>query len=243
VRFLYQFLLFGLFVWFYFGLALVVPSVSKAEIDSELTAQGWREFTFDDKAENRFRLRPDIGGRQAVIEVESRQSVSIAYLPFDKEEIDLKKTPYLAFSWQRLGRAINTDVSKKGGDDRIIAVYVAFPYQPDKASFSERLLRPLVEAKQGKDAPGRILTYLWAGGPMPGQWFENPYTGKAGYMRILQAPSAEAHQWFDHKPNIAADFKDSFGYWPPSPSYIAIASDSDDTSSHLSVLVTTPQFQ
>ncbi len=47
-------------------------------------------------------------------------------------------------------------------------------------------MRPLVVASQGRDAPGRLLTYIWAGAPEVGRWFENPYTGKAGYMQVIQ---------------------------------------------------------
>ena len=47
---------------------------------------------------------------------------------------------------------MDTDVSKKGGDDRILAIYLAFPYQPEFASFKEKLLRPLVVASKGRDA-------------------------------------------------------------------------------------------
>ena len=48
-----------------------------AQIDLRLIADGWQEFTFEDKQENRFkRVDTDI------IEIETDSSVSIAYLPF-----------------------------------------------------------------------------------------------------------------------------------------------------------------
>ena len=198
-----------------------------AQIDSHLKADGWKEFTFDDKKQNIFkRVGKDI------VEIHTDNSVSIAYLPFDAEKLDLNATPTLAFAWQHEGQIIDTDVSKKGGDDRILAIYLAFPYQPEHASFKEKLMRPLVVASQGRDAPGRLLTYIWAGAPDVGSWFENPYTGKAGYMQVIQGAddaSNNPDSWRQHKVNIAQDFKDRFGYFPPTPAYVAIGVDSDDT--------------
>jgi len=217
------------------GVLLFSPFEGRAEIDSALRAQGWLEFTFDDKQENRFiKSGPD------QIEVLSERSVSIAYLPFSEGELDLLETPYLSFAWQHEGQIVDTDISKKGGDDRILAIYLAFPYQSEHASFAEKLMRPFVVASQGRDAPGRLLTYAWAGAPAPGQWFENPYTGKAGYMKVLQSASDETNQpesWRFYKLDIVADFKDRFGYRPPAPSYVAIGVDSDDTGSRFTARV------
>jgi len=198
-----------------------------AQIDSRLIADGWQEFTFEDKQENHFkRVDTDI------IEIETDSSVSIAYLPFEAVNLDLRETPHLAFEWQHEGQIMDTDVSKKGGDDRILAIYLAFPYQPEYASFKEKLLRPLVVASKGRDAPGRLLTYLWAGTPEVGQWFENPYTGKAGYMQVIQGAkdgSNRSDVWRGHKVNIVRDFEERFGHFPPTPTYVAIGVDSDDT--------------
>ena len=212
---------------------------ARAELDKALIQAGWSEFTFEDKLANRF-ARPD--GHPDVIQIDTDNSVSIAYLPFTARPVNLKRTPYLTFSWRRLGPAEDTDLTQKGGDDRTLAVYVAFPYQPERASFKERLLRPFVEASEGADAPGRVLTYLWGGGQRRGRWFENPYTGSAGWMQILQVPSDPEQVWFSHQIDVRADFKDRFGYPPPNPSYIAIAADSDDTKSMFSAQVRTLGF-
>ena len=199
-----------------------------AQIDSRLKADGWKEFTFDDKKQNIFKW---VG--EDIVEIQTNSSVSIAYLPFDGKTLDLRETPTLAFEWQHEGQIIDTDVSKKGGDDRILAIYLAFPYQPEHASFKEKLMRPLVVALQGREAPGRLLTYIWAGAPEVGRWFENPYTGKAGYMQVIQGANDASNNpdiWRQHKVNIAEDFKDRFGYFPPNPAYVAIGVDSDDTN-------------
>ena len=209
-------------------IVLVGTQPAVAQIDSGLKADGWKEFTFDDKKQNIFKR---VG--EDIVEIQTHSSVSIAYMPFDGETLNLRATPTLAFEWQHEGQIIDTDVSKKGGDDRILAIYLAFPYQAEHASFKEKLMRPLVVASQGRDAPGRLLTYIWAGAPEVGRWFENPYAGKAGYMQVIQGADDATNNpdiWRQHKVNIAQDFKDMFGYFPPTPAYVAIGVDSDDTN-------------
>ena len=80
------------------------------------------------------------------------------------------------------------------------------------------------------------------GGQRRGRWFENPYTGSAGWMQILQVPSDPEQVWFSHQIDVRADFKDRFGYPPPNPSYIAIAAHSDDIKSMFSAQVRTLGF-
>ena len=205
-----------------------------ASIDSQMKAAGWQEITFDSLNANHFTLvQPASTLSEQEVRLTSDDSVSVAYFPFDKGVINLAKTPYLAFEWKRYGDAVSTDLSKKGDDDRILSVYLAFAYQPERASLKEKLGRPFLEAKQGKDAPARLLTYLWGGRPATDDWFENPYTGKAGYMKILSRPDEPEGVWLSHKVNVAADFEARFGYPPPRLLYIAVSADTDDTKSSL----------
>ena len=86
----------------------------------------------------------------------------------------------------------------------MLSVYLAFAYQPEHAGFSERLSRPFVEV-HGRDAPGRLISYVWAARPDTDDWIENPYTGKAGYMKILSDVDSPRQQWISHKVNLLDD--------------------------------------
>lgn len=198
-----------------------------AELDAELTADGWDEITFDEQPTNRFSKPADVAGYDGLsIDVFSDASVSVAFKTVD---ISLTETPRLAFSWLSQSLDPDTDTSVKGGDDRTLAVYIAFPYQPDKVSFGERVERKLVEVLKGKDTPGRVLTYVWGGGAAKGEGFENPYTGKYGHMFIINEPGTALNIWHDHNVDVRGDFMAVFGYEPADPLYIAVGSDSDDT--------------
>lgn len=206
-------------------IALVITAPTRAEIDPELKAMGWDEILFDDKPANVF-TNPPGGDGESAVNVYSEASVSVAFLDVD---IDIAATPVLSWEWLSRSPDPDTDTTQKGGDDRTLAVYVAFPWQPETASFGERLQRPLVEALKGSDTPGRVLTYVWGGGAPAGEGFENPYTGKYGRMIILKEPGTALHAWHRERVDIRQDFIDAFGFEPANPVYIAVGADSDDT--------------
>ena len=229
-------------------LSLFFPHSSMAALDEAMQQAGWQEITFKDKKPNQFSLSLDTAenshASQAghlshqMITLKSSRSVSVAYYPFEAHQTDLRKTPYLSFSWQASGDKINSDIGVKGGDDRMLSVYLAFAYQPEHAGFSERLSRPFVEGVHGRDAPGRLISYVWAAKPDTDDWIENPYTGKAGYMKILSDADSPHQQWISHKVNLLDDFVSLYGFTPDQLLYIAISADTDDTQTSITAQVT-----
>lgn len=217
-------------------LLITLPLEAGADLDAALTDAGWDEIEFDDKPTNAyFATSPDVDGLS--LRVLSESSVSVAFKPFAEGDINLDETPKLAWSWLSRSPDPDTDTSIKGGDDRTLAIYVAFPYQPDEVSFGEKVERKLIETLRGKDTPGRVLTYVWGGGAPVGQGFENPYAGKYGQMIIVEAPGAPLNTWHDKVVDVRADFISAFGYAPASPLYIGIGSDSDDTETEINAEV------
>ncbi len=204
-------------------LLLFAPRPGQTTVDAELQAQGWREIANPDKAENVYRAGPE-----GVIEVVSQNSVSTLYLPV---EADVDARPMLTWRWRVEAPAPATDLSIKGQDDCSLAVYVGFPYDPDDASFLDRLKRPLVEAWAGENAPGRVLRYVFCGRHQQGEVVASPYLGDAGFMRVLQPASSPAGQWFTEQVDLAADYRQAFGEAPPDPTRIAIQADTDATQS------------
>ena len=219
-------------------LSLMVLSVgaypASAELDEKLLADGWDEIEFDEKTTNQFTAIDEIQGLSREVEVRSKDSVSIAFYNL---EVDINQTPRLTWSWKSFTPVIDTDTTVKGGDDRTLALYIAFPYQPEEASFGDRLRRQAVELINGADTPDRILTYVWGGGAERGDKIENPYAGENGQFIYLRTPEDGQGLWFDEEVNIYQDFVDAFGFEPASPVYIGIGSDSDDTDAQVSANV------
>jgi hypothetical protein len=203
------------------GIALAAETVVPIGLD--LAGLGWRELTFKGKTPNRFRGHED--GR---LEVLTAQSVSLLYHLI---RVDPVLTPCLAWRW-RVDRAMEpTDLTRKGGDDRPVAVYVAFPYVASSSSPGERLKRFLVEQVEGPDAPGRVLIYVWGGRDARGDSFASPHMGASGAMRILRPGDAPLGTWQEERVDIAVDYRRAFGAAPPPTQYVAVAGDSDDTGS------------
>ena len=211
-----------------------------AELEQTLISDGWDEIKFDDLPENIFTAVDEVEGLSRQIQVNSEGTISIAFL--NVEEVDLDVSPYLEWSWQSLTPLVDTDTTKKGGDDRTLAIYVAFPYQPDKASFRDRLRRQAVELLRGPETPERILTYIWGGGADQGEKIQNPYAGENGQFIYLRTPKDGKEIWFPERVNIQQDFIDAFGFEPVSPVYVGIGSDSDDAGIKIRARVKGLQF-
>ena len=210
-------------------LAAFAPRVAEATASAELQAQGWREIANPSKAENAYRAGPE-----GAIEVVSNNSVSTLYKPVDA---NLEERPMLTWRWLVEEPAPATDLSVKGEDDCSLAVYVGFPYDPDQASFLDRLKRPLVESWAGENAPGRVLRYVFCGRHQPGEVVESPHLGSAGLIRVLRPADSPTGQWFTEQVDLAADYRLAFGEEPPDPTQIAIQADTDDTQSASRALV------
>ena len=210
-------------------LAAFAPRVAEATASAELQAQGWREIANPSKAENAYRASPE-----GAIEVVSNNSVSTLYKPVDA---NLEERPMLTWRWRVEEPAPATDLSVKGEDDCSLAVYVGFPYDPDQASFLDRLKRPLVESWAGENAPGRVLRYVFCGRHQPGEVVESPHFGSAGLIRVLRPADSPTGQWFTEQVDLAADYRLAFGEEPPDPTQIAIQADTDDTKSASRALV------
>ena len=211
------------------GLLPLVPQAAHAVVGPKLQAQGWREIANPNKAENAYHATPE-----GAIEVVSEDSVSTLYKPV---HVDIKQRPLLTWRWRVDEPAPATDLSAKGKDDCSLAVYVGFPYDPDEASFLDRLKRPLVEAWAGENAPGRVLRYVFCGRHQRGEVVASPYLGSAGFMRVLRPTDSPTGEWFTEQVDLAADYRLAFGEAPPDPTQLAIQADTDNTQSASRALV------
>ncbi|MEZ5934391.1 MAG: DUF3047 domain-containing protein [Alphaproteobacteria bacterium] len=192
-------------------------------VDSTLLAEGWSEVTFDGKAPNRFTPSPSDG-----VVVESDDSVSLLQRDV---EVDLDRTPCLTWRWQVSEPAPPSDLTVRGEDDRSLALYVAFPFDAEHATAFEHMQRAVVEKLAGKEAPGRVLMYVWGGDGARGDRVESPHLGESGMMTILRPARTETGIWFEETVDVAEDYRRIFESEPPDPITIAIGADTDDTQS------------
>ena len=193
----------------------------QGNLPAELLKRGWEEVTFDDKRANRFATCGD-----GCIKVETTSSVSMIGRPVTT---DLTEKPVLTWEWKIEKPVTPSDLTTKGEDDRAVAVYVTFPFDPDTASFGEKLLRPMVELARGADAPSRVISYVWGGFGETGQLVESPFFGGVNAMIISRTQDAPVGDWVTERFNIVADHKRAFGFEPKTAAHVLISADSDDT--------------
>ncbi len=203
------------------GATPVLADGFRLPVKSDLAMAGWQEFEFDGKRRNNF-----VGGADGSIEINTDGSASLIYLPIDVDPAD---TPRLSWRWRVDENLPATDLSRRGGDDRPAAIFVFFEWDPDTASLKERMMRPLVEAWKGRDAPGRLLSYTWGGDHPTGSLIKSAYFGGAGMQVILRNGSAPTGEWISENVDVAADYERIFGGPPPPIRQLAISADSDDT--------------
>jgi len=211
-----------------FLLAVLLASPSATALC--LTGEGWEPLTFENIEPNNF----DISEAGDIL-VTGNNSASFMVHPL---MVNLDRTPILTWRWRVDAAGEPTDLTGKDGDDRPVAVYVAFPYDPDTASFSERMRRTLVEASQGSDAPGRIIAYIWGGKQPAGTRYQNPYTGSESHFVIVEMGDAPKGEWRLAEMNIAEDYQSLFGVPMNMVQYVAVFSDSDDSKSLVEAQIT-----
>ncbi|MEQ8226543.1 MAG: DUF3047 domain-containing protein [Rhodospirillales bacterium] len=224
-----------LFVFLSACVAGAVAVAGPTGLSTDLTARHWEEMTFDGKRPNAYAVCGD-----DCITVETDGSVSMIGRPV---AADLVRTPVLAWEWKVEAPVAATDLTKKGQDDRALALYVTFPYDPDTSTWSESMLRPLVELARGKNTPGRTISYVWSGYGTPGQIVASPYFGEVNVMIVARTAESPVGEWLREQVDVAADYERVFGHRPGRTAHILIGADSDDTQSRNKGFVRDITFQ
>lgn len=198
----------------------------RAEIGPGLEQEGWRELTFRNKRPNTYRAIE--GG--AGVQIEGRGTVSALHRPV---AADLAATPVLVWRWRVDAAPPPTDLTRKGGEDRALALHVAFAYDPARAGAMEKLKRAAASVTGDRPLPGRLLIYTWGGDGRVRDWFDNPYLPGFSRMKVLRGPEAPLGTWLEEQVDLVADHQAAFGQPPTRPSELSLSGDSDDTEARV----------
>jgi len=166
-----------------------------------------------------------IDGRDA-FRSESRCSASALAVPL--AEMNLFETPRLRWEW-KIGQGLDVhDERVKAGDDFAARVYVMFRFDPDRASWRERLQNKLGGLLYGRDVPGRALNYVWSSSEAAGESWDNPFAKASKMISMGFGPLPD---WQSVEVDVLRDYRTLFGDEPPRPLGLAIMTDSDNTCS------------
>lgn len=164
-------------------------------------------------------------GAESYLRAESHASASAMVL---KKEFNVFEYPKVRWRWKVNNIYKKGNSLEKSGDDYPIRVYIFFKYDPEKASFGEKVKYGLAKTFYGEYPPHSSLNYIWESRIQDKNIVASPYAEES-MMIILQAGEENVGKWVEQEVNIIEDYHTAFGEDPPSVASIAIMNDSDDT--------------
>ena len=186
-------------------LCLMTPAFA-AQIDvarfSQNTMQGWEPHSF--KGHTQYQLIQQDG--RTVLKAFSQASASGL---IKKQQIDLKQTPYLNWSWKIDKTLYRLAETFKEGDDFAARIYVVV----DGGVFFWRTL---------------ALNYVWSSSQKKHSMWDNPFTSNAK-MIAIESGNEFKNQWRAEKRNVFEDLKTAFHKEVRFIDAIAIMTDTDNS--------------
>ena len=191
----------------------------------ELTSRAWKPFTFGniDKHTVYSVVEEDSGWLRA--ESECAASARMIRL----EDVDLAKTPVLHWRW-RVDRPLTIEAERtKAGDDFAARVYVMFRFEPDKASFLQRLRHRVGSAAYAVEAPGSALSLVWSSREPEGAHWKSPYGDESAMLVVAGGRQRQTGTWYRESLDIASAYRASFATDPPPLLALAVMTDADNS--------------
>ena len=178
--------------------------------------------------QNKFSLVADDG--KTVLRVESDNSAGSLGLPLTTSGGGANTL--LEWRW-KVSRVLDkADMSAKTGDDFAARVYIFFDVSMDSLSFADRTKLRLARMIAGPDVPTAALCYVWDNTHRIGHTQWSPYTNRVR-MIVLQSGTTNIEKWMAESRDIAADFRDAFGFDAPAVTAVAVGNDTDNTGEHV----------
>lgn len=162
----------------------------------------WKHKTFEGKTH--YEIVPMNG--KMVLQAESEASASGLY---KEQRIDLRKTPYLNWSWRIENRLGKLNEQSKTGDDYAARVYVVidggWTFWKTKA-----------------------INYVWSGHSAEGKIWPNAFAGENAMMMAIRTSEDPVGAWFTEKRNVLEDLKKIYGENIPFIDAVALMTDTDN---------------
>lgn len=199
----------------------------------ELDAQGWRKVNWSGIRPAEFGATPTGG-----IRVRSHGQGSFVSRP-------LQGPPAcLAWRWRVDAGPPPTDLTRRGGDDRAVAIGIGFAGFGPQAGFALRAQHAVAQATAGDlKLPRSVLLYVWGGTGQEGRerpagFFASPWNSGITQLRVLRPAEAPRGQWVEERVDLGADWRAAFGGSEAPPMLeLIVSTDSDDTGARVEAQV------
>ncbi len=203
------------------------PIVFSALTPGQALPNEFRVINVPKIANNQFSLVSDEG--KTVLRVDSNKSAGSLGLPLTLSATSPgNPTALLEWRW-KINRVLDTaDMNTKVGDDFAARVYVFFDVPMDALSFADRTKLRIARMMAGPDVPTAALCYVWDNSHPVGRAQWSPYSNRARVI-VLQSGAGQAGTWTTQSRDVAADFREAFGFDAPAITGVAIGNDTDNT--------------
>ncbi|SHF24033.1 Protein of unknown function [Loktanella atrilutea] len=188
------------------------------------TTAGAGPVSFSDWKEQRLQLfgSNDYSFGQT-LQMVSNGTVSIAWGRVPQGDWGARRA---SWTWNVTEGVPPTDLSRKGGDDRNLAVYFVFVPEAAAAGLASADIKALLGRSDV-----RVLQYAYGGNNAVGSVLPSPYgtPGTGVTIPLRQAGTGSYSESVD----LAADYARAFGGEPGALIGLAVSGDSDDTKSRI----------
>ena len=184
--------------------------------------EGWRPLAFP-RVDKQTAYEPMEFEGSRVLRAQARCSASA--LLHAAPGLELARTPWLRWRWRVDLDLPARDPRAKSGDDFAARVYVAFRFEPARASRWEQVKRSALRFVYGGEPPGSALNYVWSASEPEGGSWTSPY---AAQSRMISLGAGPAGTWREASVDVQADYRRVFGAEPPPVAFVAVMSDADD---------------
>jgi len=212
-------------------MALAAPALARAATESALTTAGWTHGEYDGIRPASFRSLAD------GVALEGQGAGSFVWRRVEGAPA------CLTWRWRVDAAPPPTDLTRRGGDDRAIAIAVGFQGWPARSTVWQRMQHGVAQARAGSHSlPRSVLIYAWGGTGQEPVSFYSPWLSGLGKVRILRPAQAPTGRWFEERVDLAKDWREAFMGEPPPLQEIAIGTDADDTQTRISAMVERIRF-
>ena len=193
----------------------------------------FRIITLPKIARNQFSLVADEG--KTVLRVDSDNSAGSVGIPITAPpdtrgagRTSGDASTRLEWRWKVSRVLERAEMEHKLSDDYAARVYVFFDVPLESLSFIDRSKIKIARMVAGADVPTAALCYVWDSNHRVGYTAWSPYTNRLR-MVVLQSGPTRVGQWMSESRDVAADFREAFGFDAPAVTSVAVGNDTDNT--------------
>ena len=184
----------------------------------------FRVVSYPNVKPNQFALVAD--GGKTVLKVDSNNSAGSMAVPVAL--LGARTNTTLQWQW-KVDRILDkADMDEKLADDHSARLYVFFDVPLESLSFADRTKIKLARSITGADVPTAALCYVWDNKHRVGYTAWSPFTQQLRKV-VLQSGPVAVGQWRSESRDVAADFKEAFGFDAPAITGISVGNDTDNT--------------